>query len=447
MSRIIPFLNIEKIAMHGYGLGFAEGKAVFVPFTMPGDCVDVKVLLEKKDVIFGSVAEYVDASEESVLPACDAFGGDNACGGCDWLMAPYKLQLEWKTELIKQVFEPLKLSRKVRNTIASPHPQHYRNKSFLPAGNGPEGLYFGMFERYSHHVVPHKSCLLQPEVMDVILDEIKAFAHKVKLEPYNEVTGKGILRHVGIRSNQAGDEILVILVTKGSKFPFTNQLIRTLTSRFPQIKGIVQNINRSAGNVILGDEDKQLFGVAFLNDRLGGIQFRVHYKSFFQVNHGTAEKLYQHVRNLLQPQDVVLDAYCGIGSIGLCIADKVTELHGVEEVAEAFKDAEANRDSNHLTNAYFHLGRVEDLLPDLMKQYSFSAVVLDPPRKGAEASVLQAIAEHKIPQVIYVSCHPMTLERDIRQLMAMGYEVQSIQPFDMFPQTWHIETAVQLFLP
>lgn len=252
MSKIIPYLQIEKIAMHGYGLGFAEGKAVFVPFTMPGDCVDVKVLLEKKDVIFGTVAEYVETSEASILPACDAFGGETACGGCDWLMAPYKTQLEWKTELVRQTFEPLRLKTKVRKCVASPKPQNYRNKSFMPAGQDSDGLYFGMYERYSHNVVPHKRCLLQPAVMDEILDEIVDFAHKVKLEPYDEVTHKGILRHIGIRINQKQDEILLILVTKGSKFPFTGQFIRSMIERFPQIVGIIQNINRSVGNVILG---------------------------------------------------------------------------------------------------------------------------------------------------------------------------------------------------
>jgi len=444
MSRIIPFLSIEKIALHGYGLGYAEGKAVFVPYTMPGDCVDVKVLLEKKDVIFGVVAEYKEIPKTSLLPACDAFGGENACGGCDWLMAPYELQLEWKTELIRQTFEPLKLGRKVRSTVASPLPQHYRNKSFLPAGKGSDGLYFGMYERYSHNVVPHRRCLLQPPVMDEILDELTSFAHKAKLEPYDEITGKGILRHAGIRLNRTGDEILVILVTKGSKLPFTNQLIRTLINRFPMIKGIIQNINRSVGNVILGNEEKLLFGSPYLNEELDGIKLRLHYKSFFQVNQAVATLLYQHLDSLLDNDETVLDAYCGIGSIGLYLAGKARAVHGVEEVSEAVADAEYNCSLNQIKNAKFHCGRVEDLLPSLVRQHSFSTIVLDPPRKGVDSASLQVIAEQNIPRILYVSCSPMTLERDVKYLVQQGYKVQSITPFDMFPQTWHIETVVQL---
>lgn len=446
MTKIIPFLQIEKIAMHGYGLGFADGKAVFVPFTMPGDCVDVKVLLEKKDVIFGTVAEYVETADESILPACDAFGGERACGGCDWLMAPYKTQLEWKTELVRQTLAPLKLKSKVSKCVPSPKEQFYRNKSFLPAGKGSGGPYFGMYARYSHDVIPHRKCFLQPPVMDEILSEITAFAHKVKLEPYDEASHQGTLRHAGIRINQKQDEILLVLVTKGSKFPFTNQFVRVLTERFPQITGIVQNINRKIGNVILGDEEKLLFGSPYLNDEIGGVRFRLHYKSFFQINHGTTEKLYAHLGTYLSPDDTVLDSYCGIGSIGLCLADKVRQVIGIEEVPEAIADAEHNKKLNRMSNISFQTGKVEDLLPVLVRQHKFSAVVVDPPRKGVDEVSLAALAEQKIPLILYVSCNPMTLARDVRILVDKGYKVDAITPFDMFPQTWHIETTVKLSL-
>jgi 23S rRNA (uracil1939-C5)-methyltransferase len=444
MSRIIPFLSIEKIVLHGYGLGYAEGKAVFVPYTMPGDCVDVKVLLEKKDIIFGSVAEYKEIPKTSILPACDAFGGENACGGCDWLMAPYDLQLEWKTELVRQTFTPLRLKTKVKPCLASPLSTHYRNKSFLPAGKNKNGLYFGMYERYSHNVVPHKSCLLQPEVMDHILNEITTFAQKVKLEPYDEVTHKGILRHAGIRINQNGNEVLLILVTKGSKFPFTNQLVRRLTERFPSIVGIVQNINRSSGNVILGDEEKLLYGRPYLQEELLGKRFRLHYKSFLQINPDTAESMYAFLKEQVDAGETVLDAFCGIGSIGLCLADKVKAVHGIEECPEAVADAEYNSKLNKTDKAVFHCGKVEAILPNLVQEIRFTTAILDPPRKGVEPAALQAITDSGIPRILYVSCNPSTLERDVRFLLEQGYKVQSIQPFDMFPQTWHIETVVQL---
>lgn len=432
--------------MHGYGIGFADGKAVFVPFTMPGDCVDVNVRLEKKDIIFGTVSEYLESSYKSIDPQCDAFGGEHACGGCDWLMADYDTQLDWKSELIKATFAPLHLDTQIKAIVPSPQPQFYRNKSFLPVGKTAHGIEFGIFERYSHTVVPHKACLLQPPVMDEILNEIVAFAKQVKLEPYNEHTQKGILRHAGIRINSSQDEILLIIVTKGSKFPFTQQFIRTMTTRFPQIKGIIQNINRSLGNVILSNEDKLLFGVPYLNETLGKVHFRLHYRSFFQINPGTTEKLYNHLKDNLNADDIVLDAFCGIGSIGLYVADKVKQVIGIEEVQEAIADAEYNQTLNKADNVSFILGKVETELPALMQKHKFATAILDPPRKGVESSALLALAEHKIKHIIYVSCNPMTLVRDIRLLLDQGYKVKEVTPFDMFPQTWHIETVVRLSL-
>jgi len=446
MAKTIHYLDIEKVALHGYGLGFAEGKAVFVPFTMPGDCVNATVRIEKKDVIFADVEEYIHTSDISVIPKCDAFGGTQACGGCDWLMAPYRTQLHWKTELIKQTFEPWQLAVKVKKAVPSTQPEHYRNKSFLPAGESDNGLYFGMYERYSHNVVPHRNCLLQPPVMDEIISEVTAFADKVKLEAYSETAHSGALRHLGIRINKAGDEILLIPVTKGSKFPFTKQFIRTLTEAFPQITGIVQNINRSIGNVILADEDKLLYGSPYLNDELCGIRLRLHYKSFFQVNHGTAEKLCSYLKSCLTKDDTVLDAYCGTGVFGLIMADKVHQVHGIEELPQAIADAEFNRQLNGIDNAVFHTGQVESILPQLMKTNAFTTVILDPPRKGVDTALLKFIAERKIPQILYVSCNPMTLVRDAKLLADNGYKVQEITPYDMFPQTWHIETVVRLSL-
>jgi len=444
--RIIHSLRIEKIALHGYGIGFSDGKAVFVPYTMQGDIINAEIRHDKKNVCFGHVIDYVKTSAARVDTKCDAFGPKRACGGCDWLMAPYEMQLKWKSELINETFTTLKLGNKITAIVPSPQPQCYRNKSFLPAGTSAQGLCFGIFERYSHKVVPHQKCLLQPPVMDEIMQEIVAFAKQVKLEPYDEYNHSGILRHVGIRINSSQDEILLILVTKGSKFPFTQQFIRTMATRFPQIIGIVQNINRSFGNVILGNEDKLLWGSPYLNETLGDVHYRLHYRSFFQINAGTTEKLYAHLKAGLQADDVVLDAFCGIGSIGLFVAGVVKQVIGIEEIAEAIADAEYNKTLNKCENISFQLGKVEAELPQLMNRHKFTTAILDPPRKGVEASVLLSLAEHKIKRIIYVSCNPMTLVRDIRLLIEQGYKVDEVTPYDMFPQTWHIETVVSLSL-
>ena len=444
MNKLIPSLKIKKIAMHGYGIGYAENKAILVPYTLPGDVVDVQLQVEKKDVAFATLVQFRTLSEDRIAVKCEAFDGENACGGCDWLMVPYYLQLQWKSDLVKGQFAPLQLQSKVTAAIASPSSFHYRNKSFLPAAVSASGIYFGMYERYSHRVIPHTNCLLHPKLFDDIFNEIAAFADKVKLPVYNETNGKGILRHAGIRINQAQEQVLVVLVTKSSKFPFTQQLVRQLTQRFPQITGIVQNINRSSGNVILGHEEKILYGSPYLYDELDGVKFRVHYKSFFQVNSPLAQLLYGYLKAQLQPTDIVLDAFCGNGSIGLYVADKVKQVIGIETDEAAVADAEFNRELNQKENVSFRQGTVEELLPSLIKERKFSTVIFDPPRKGVDEVVLQAVVQKEIPLILYVSCNPMTLVRDVSFLLKHGYKAENITPFDMFPQTWHIETVVKL---
>jgi len=459
--RKIAALTIDKLAMGGFGIGFDAGKAVFVPYTVPGDRVDAVVVSERKDVAFARATEFSQRGESYQTPACEAFGGKNPCGGCDWLMLDYTEQLRQKDILLKELFAPRGLDNTLKPMLASPRQQHYRNKSYMPVGAGPDGMRFGIYARWSHRIVPHGNCQVHPGLFDAIAMRATAICQKAGVQPYDERRHSGHLRHIGIRVNRDGSQILVILVTRTGKLPFSNLLVKQLTSEFSAICGIVQNINREPGNVILGTDDKLLYGKPWLLDELGGLRFRVHYRSFWQANPDVAELIMDTLRAAVKPGWTVIDAFSGTGSIGLCLAGKAAQVICVEENSAATVDGEFNAELNGISNVGFIRARVEDALPALLESVSGTEVpdplalasagtstitqapdciVLDPPRGGVPREALAAIIKAAPQRVIYLSCSPITLARDLDILAKEGrYAVSSLQPYDMFPQTWHME--------
>lgn len=441
-------LKIEKMTMNGYGLGFANSKAVFVPQTLPGDVIDANVTHERKEIIFARVLRYVSFGNGYIPPTCDAFNADPACGGCDWLMADYPHQLRWKNILLREVFEPFIARDKIADIIPSPLQKHYRNKVFMPVGKSPDGMEYGIFARFSHRIVPHSECQIHPPVFDAIARRVTEICLKSGVDAYDETRHQGNLRHLGIRASKDGSSILLVLVTLSAKLPFSGLLVKQLTTEFPAICGIVQNINRERGNVILGIEEKLLWGEPFLIDELAGSRFRVHYRSFWQVNPQSADMIVNQIAGLITARDRVIDAYSGIGAIGIPLAKHAERVVCIEENESACKDGEFNAAESGLGNLSFIRARVEDQLPKLLadkEQGRFSTIVFDPPRKGLEASVIEAVMAAKIPRIIYLSCSPMTLARDLKLFLAKdAYRVEFIQPYDMFPQTWHIECLALL---
>lgn len=443
----IKSLRIEKLAMQGYGIARHNGKTFFVSYTAPGDVVNVRVSHQRKDIAFAGVTRYVSRGEGVREPSCEAFGPQAQCGGCDWLMLPYDRQLEQKDLLIRELFEPFVDPAVMHPIVPSPEEEHYRNKAFFPVASHKGRLSFGMYRAFTHEVVPHKSCVLQMPEFDRIARTIIIHAQKAGVEAYREDKHGGNLRQIGFRASSDGKEILVILVTKSGRLAFTNLLVKALTAEYPSIVGIIQNINTRRTNVILGDMDKVLFGRPWINEVFLGQKFRVHYRSFLQVNPGTAELAVRRIRQLLGSPKHVIDAYSGIGTIGLSIASVCGEVTCIEETPEAVEDGSANASLNGVRNVGFIRGRVEDVLAKLLQEKGRSgidAMVLDPPRSGLDAKVISAISGVSIPKLIYMSCNPMTLARDIRALMEKGFVVSRLQAFDMFPQTWHIETLVEL---
>lgn len=427
--------------MGGFGIAFHEKKAVFVPYTAIGDMVDVNVTFDRKDHCFAKVSRYISRSESYKQPDCDAFGGDNPCGGCDWLMLDYPEQVAQKFELVKSLFLPFIPAEKMHPTLPSPQQDHYRNKVFMPVGKNPDTgkLTYGIFARWSHQVIPHKSCENHPLVFDALAKRIMELCTKAKVSAYDESRHSGNLRHIGFRASSDGSQVLVVLVTLSSKLPFSGLLVKQITSEFPSVKGIVQNINREKGNVILGSESKVLWGDDFIYDSLGGTQFRINYRSFWQINIGTMEMIMDSIRSHVSPNARVLDAFCGIGAIGLSLAAEIKSLILLEALPEAIEDARMNATMNGINNVSFVTGSFETALPELLAKEKLDIIIMDPPRSGIDPESLQSIIQSGIKQIIYLSCSPMTLARDLKLLTLQAYEIKSLQSFDMFPNTWHIE--------
>ncbi len=408
-------------------------------------------MTQKKAIAFAKVQKYITRGPGTIEPPCPSFGPPLFCGGCDWLDLSYETQLKYKTELVKEQIQSLNSRIDIPDTIASPITQHYRNKAFMPVGKGEKSLEYGIYERWSHKIVPHKSCILHPPEFDLIAHRCLELMDNAKVQPYDETTHTGTLRHIGFRCSQDRKQILLILVTRSAKLPFSNLLVKKLCSEFPQISGIVQNINREKGNVILGDEEKILYGNPWIMEKINNLKFRIHYKSFWQVNSDVLQMIIKHIKDKVQPEDTVLDTFSGIGVLGLSLAQKVKEVVCIEELADAVEDGKFNCQLNHISNVVFHFGKTEDKLPEILNHQDKynphipELIILDPPRTGVSKSVLEEIINAKLSHILYLSCSPVTLRRDLNILLESGlYEIISIQPFDMFPQTWHIETLVEL---
>ena len=446
-------LTITKLALEGYGIGFHEGKAVFVPYTAAGDEIEAELLRERKDVAFARVKEYLRRGEGVIPSSCSSFAADLPCGGCDWLCIDYPTQLKYKTDLLRELLRPLAPELEIPATTPSPEIRHYRNKAFMPVGAGEKGLSFGIYARWSHQIVPHEACQLHPAIFDTIARRCLQIMDQTGVKPYNEMNHTGTLRHIGFRCSRDRKKILLVLVTRSGKLPFTQLLVKQLTAEFPAISGIVQNINRERGNVILGPEEKLLFGEPWLQENLAGLRFRVHYRSFWQVNTGTLELIINHLKSRIPPSETIYDAFSGLGALGLSLAGEAQHVLCIEDNPNAVADGELNRQQNRIDNAGFLCARVEDALPALFAPTRGEAqprpgiIILDPPRSGVRQPALAAIIEAKIPRIFYLSCSPITLHRDLKILLDSGfYRLERLRSFDMFPHTWHIETLAELAL-
>lgn len=489
-------LTIEDMGVDGEGIGKAEGVALFVKDAVLGDLVRVKIMKMKKNYGYARLLEVLKPSPYRVEPKC---AYHRQCGGCQIQAVDYAQQLKFKENKVRNNlkriggFEVLENAQDVSEqvgenriivnpVIGMEEPYFYRNKAQFPIGTDKEAkIVTGFYASRSHNIIPNRKCYLGVEVNEKILDIVISFMEEYGIPAYDEVTGKGLVRHVLIRFGFTTKEIMVCLVVNGRKLPYA-EILETRLGEVEGMTSITLNVNAKNTNVILGEEVILLWGQEYITDYIGGIRYQISPLSFYQVNPVQTEKLYGTALEYagLTGKETVWDLYCGIGTISLFLAQKAKQVYGVEIVAPAIEDARNNARINGIENVEFFVGKAEEVLPEFYEKGMRSdkgrtegrkkgaeekglgdreqegdkvkreemlhpdVIVVDPPRKGCDEKCLETIVKMKPERVVYVSCDSATLARDLKYLCGEGYEVKKVQPVDMFPHTGHVETVCLL---
>lgn len=438
-------LKIESLAHGGEGVGRYEGLTIFIPDTAPGDQAEVKITELKKSYARGKVMYLMEPSAERIKPVCPIF---YQCGGCQWQHLPYQRQLAEKTKIVKDnIVRIAKLDENlVQDTLGAANPFFYRNKVQFPVGEENGKLIVGFYAPNTHQIISTDKCFIQHNLGDKIAFQTKEIAENFGLKAYNETTQEGFLRHIMVRVGEKTKEIMLVLVTKEGKIPQEQTFLAALHEKLgSNLVSIYQNINSRQTNVILGEKNRLLWGKEKIIDYIGELAFAISPLSFYQVNPAQTEILYNKALEYaaLTGKETVIDAYCGIGTISLFLAQKAKKVYGIEIVESAIIDAKENAQLNGIKNADFLVGASEKIMPKLYQEgVKPQVIVVDPPRKGCEKAVLEAMAAMQPERIVYVSCNPSSLARDLAYLLELDYVVKEVQPVDMFSQTSHVETVV-----
>ena len=437
-------VDIVDIGQGGVGIGKFEGFTVFVDGGLVKDKIKVKITKSKKNYAVGDIVEIIEPSPYRVERKCSKELKD--CGGCQIQELDYQEQLNIKTNEVKQVISRI---GKLEDVVVHPalgmeEPFRYRNKAQFPIQKVDGSPVIGFYKKKSHDIIPTDQCIIQHDVSDKIIKIIKTYIRAYKVSVYDEKTHTGVLRHLVTKVGFTSKEVMVVLVANGRKLPYLNELASVLKENIPGFKTLVVNVNREKTNVILGNENRVIYGDGKINDNIGDLVFEISPLSFFQVNPVQTEVLYNKALEYaaLGENDTVFDIYCGIGTISLFLAQRAKKVYGIEIVEEAIKDAKRNAEINNLDNVEFYVGKAEDVVPKMYKQGKrANVVVVDPPRKGCDEKVLDTIVSMQPDRVVYVSCNPSTLARDLAYLNEKGYKSLEVQPVDMFPHSVHIENV------
>ncbi|WP_077624289.1 23S rRNA (uracil(1939)-C(5))-methyltransferase RlmD [Sediminibacillus massiliensis] len=440
-------LTFQDLTHEGAGVGKVDGYPLFVPYALPGEKAKVKVIKVNKNFGFGKLLNVSEVSPDRVEPPCDVY---IQCGGCQLQHMSYDLQLKMKQNQVKNALRKIAHLENVpvHPTIGMNDPWRYRNKVQIPVGERDGELITGFYQKRSHHIIEGMdTCVIQDEVNDRMVEAVRRIADRLGITAYSEENDKGVLRHIMVRTGQQTGETMIVLITRTEKLPKQEELIKELHETYPQIKSIVHNVNKEKTNVIFGKNTKVLWGNKYIYDTIGDIKFAISAKSFYQVNPPQTKHLYDTALEYasLTGTETVIDAYCGIGTISLFLAQKAKKVYGVEIVPEAISDAKENAKLNKIENADFYVGEAEKVMPWWNAQgLRPDVIVVDPPRKGCDEDLLQAMVTMQPERIVYVSCNPSTLARDLRILEDGGYETKQVQPVDMFPQTGHIEAVAEI---
>ena len=443
MKQIIKGLCVD-LSSEGKGVVKSNKDIVFVDGLFPNEEADIEVLYHRAGVNFGKVLKLYKLSKDRIQPRCKIC---TSCGGCQYQQYSYEAQLKSKTKRVKEALTRIaKVDTKVLPCIGMDNPYNYRNKIQVPFNKDKKGVVkFGFYKENSHIIMPIKECAIEDKRAAPILWDIKLLLEEMNIPCYNEDSGKGILRYVLIRTSHHYEELMVVLVTTQMNFPGQRNFINELVSRHPEITTIVENVNSRHTNVILGNSEKVLYGPGHIKDDILGLTFEISASSFFQVNPIQVEKLYTCALNLIDfsKKEVVLDAYSGVGTIGLIASKNAKRVISVEINKSAHKNAIENAKRNNVNNIDFVCADAGEYISK--SDEDIDILIMDPPRSGSDETFLSTVMNKKIKKVIYISCNPETLARDIEFLSSM-YKVDYVQPVDMFPMTAHVETVVSMVI-
>lgn len=453
MSQTIPvkkndYIDVEFVDLthEGQGVAKIDGFPVFVPGGLPGESAQIKILNVKKNYGYGKLIEIREKSPYRVeIPKEDM----HKYGGCQLHHMSYEGQLQFKQNLVEQTLTRIgKLQDvNIHPIIGMEQPFHYRNKAQVPVGERNGRLITGFYKPRTHEIIDTDESVIHMEAINDAIKIVKEICIELRVAAYNEEAHTGVLRHIMARFGRKTDELMIVLITRTEKLPHREEIVGKIVAALPNVKSIVHNVNPKRTNVILGEKTQVLWGQDVIYDYIGNVKFAISPRSFYQVNPVQTQVLYDKALAYtgLTGEEIVIDAYCGIGTISLFLAQQAKKVYGVEVVPDAINDAKKNADLNGITNVEFTVGEAETVIPNWAKEgIHADVIVVDPPRKGCDAALLKTIIEMKPKRVVYVSCNPATLARDLGILEAGGYQTLEVQPVDMFPMTMHVECCALL---
>ncbi len=441
-------VDIIDQGYEGEGISKIEGYTIFIPGVIKGEKAKILIVKVNKTHAFGKVLEILKKAEVRMESDCSTY---KRCGGCNLRHMNYNATLEFKREKVQNlVNKTLKEKIEVSHTVGMENPFHYRNKAQYPVGYNKNGeIITGVFAERTHEIIPMERCEIQLPISERIAKWIINFMKENGIEAYNEEKITGTIRHIVIKVGMHTSQVMCIIVTNKRNIPNEDKLVKELLKEFKEIKTVIKNINTKNTNVILGKENQILYGDGYIEDKLSEFTFKISALSFYQINPIQTEKLYNIAieRANLTKNDIVFDLYCGIGTIGIFVAKHVSQVYGIEIVEQAIKDARENAKINNIDNIEFYCGDVEKILKEIlqMKKVKPDVVFVDPPRRGLDNTTIYNILNCTPSRLIYISCNPATLVRDLKMLEEKYY-VKSIQPVDMFPYTSHVECVAVLNL-
>ena len=432
-------LTITDIDYEGMGIAHYEGYTIFVNNALEGEKVRALILKVGKNIAFAKTLDIITYSKERMIPPCPYYA---KCGGCNMMHMSYQEELKMKQKCFKKTLEKMLGPVEVEKVIGAESPYYYRNKIQLPVGYEDDKFVVGFYQPRSHNIISSDECMIENKGARKIVNKVLDLLNSDTIYPYDEETNTGDIRHLIIRSN-AKNEYMLILVFREIK-PKIMKFVNKIEDA--SVKSIYINVNPKPTNVILGEEFIHIYGDKYLKETLFDNTYLIHPNSFFQVNFKQMQVLYQSAINLLNPtkEDVIIDAYSGIGTITLSLAKYAKKVYGIEVVKEAVLNANQNKQNNHIDNVEFILGKCEEEIENLVKKEKIDAILMDPPRKGSDQKFLDTIINSKIEKIVYISCGPAALARDLKYLVDNGYEIKHIVPVDMFSRTSNLESITLL---